>query len=125
MTSRRQDVGARLGSRPAHGPPRGVAHGSPHRRASITRQHSLRVAFITGAQEAGVPLEDMQNAAGHMLTLARHAATTGGHSLDRHARRTAVTAWLNGQAMTHSYLRPKVSVGQSARGQLNRIGAIR
>jgi site-specific recombinase XerD len=27
--------------------------------------NSLRVAFITGAREAGVPLEDIQDAAGH------------------------------------------------------------
>ena len=27
--------------------------------------HSLRVASITGAREAGVPLEDVQDAAGH------------------------------------------------------------
>lgn len=27
--------------------------------------HSLRVAFITGTREAGVPLEDVQDAAGH------------------------------------------------------------
>jgi len=40
------------------------------RRASLDgvreiRPHSLRVAFITGTREAGVPLEDVQDAAGH------------------------------------------------------------
>jgi hypothetical protein len=40
------------------------------RRASLDgaaeiRPHSLRVAFITGAREAGVRLEDVQDAAGH------------------------------------------------------------
>ena len=33
--------------------------------AGEIRPHSLRVAFITGAREAGVPLEDVQDAAGH------------------------------------------------------------
>jgi integrase/recombinase XerD len=33
--------------------------------AGEIRPRSLRVAFITGAREAGVPLEDVQDAAGH------------------------------------------------------------
>jgi integrase len=33
--------------------------------AGEVRPHSLRVAFITGARKAGVPLEDVQDAAGH------------------------------------------------------------
>lgn len=33
--------------------------------AAGIRPHSLRVAFITGARKAGVPLEDVQDAAGH------------------------------------------------------------
>lgn len=33
--------------------------------AGEIRPHSLRMALMTGAREAGVPLEDVQNAAGH------------------------------------------------------------
>ncbi|MBV8995596.1 MAG: site-specific integrase [Pseudonocardiales bacterium] len=42
----------------------------PARRASLDgtaeiRPHLLRVALITGAREAAIPLEDVQDAAGH------------------------------------------------------------
>ncbi len=57
------------------------------------RPHSLRVAFITGAREVRVPLEDVQDAAEHAdpWTTHRH---DGRHSLDRHAS-YALTAWLD------------------------------
>lgn len=58
--------------------------------------HSLRVAFITGAREAGVPLEDVQDAAGHADPRTTRRYDRGRHSLDRHAS-YAVTAWLTGQ----------------------------
>ena len=68
------------------------------RRASLDgageiRPHSLRVAFITGAREAGVPLEDVQDAAGHADPRTTRRYDRGRHSLDRHAS-YAVTAWL-------------------------------
>ena len=71
------------------------------RRASLDgageiRPHSLRVAFITGAREAGVPLEDVQDAAGHADPRTTRRYDRGRHSLDRHAS-YAVTAWLTGQ----------------------------
>ena len=71
------------------------------RRASLDgageiRPHSLRVAFITGAREAGVPLEDVQDAAGHADPRTTRRYDRGRHSLDRHAS-YAVTAWLAGQ----------------------------
>jgi len=56
--------------------------------------HSLRVAFITGAREAGVPLEDVQDAAGHADPRTTRRYDRGRHSLDRHAS-YAVTAWLS------------------------------
>jgi integrase/recombinase XerD len=59
--------------------------------------HSLRVAFITGAREAGVPLEDVQDAAGHADPRTTRRYDRGRHSLDRHAS-YAMTAWLSGQA---------------------------
>jgi integrase/recombinase XerD len=70
------------------------------RRASLDgaadiRPHSLRVAFITGAREAGVPLEDVQDAAGHADPRTTRRYDRGRHSLDRHAS-YAVTAWLDG-----------------------------
>jgi integrase/recombinase XerD len=68
------------------------------RRASLDgageiRPHSLRVAFITGAREAGVPLEDVQDAAGHADPRTTRRYDRGRHSLDRHAS-YALTAWL-------------------------------
>jgi len=70
------------------------------RRASLDgageiRPHSLRVAFITGAREAGVPLEDVQDAAGHADPRTTRRYDHGRHSLDRHAS-YALTAWLDG-----------------------------
>jgi integrase/recombinase XerD len=70
------------------------------RRASLDgaaeiRPHSLRVAFITDAREAGVPLEDVQDAAGHADPRTTRRYDRGRHSLDRHAS-YAVTAWLDG-----------------------------
>ena len=41
--------------------------------AGEIRPASLRVAFITGAREAGVPLEDVQDAAGHADPRTRRA----------------------------------------------------
>jgi integrase/recombinase XerD len=55
--------------------------------------HSLRVAFITGAREAGVPLEDVQDAVGHADPRTTRRYDRGRHSLDRHAA-YAVTTWL-------------------------------
>ena len=71
------------------------------RRASLDgaaeiRPHSLRVAFITGAREAGVPLEDVQDAAGHADPRTTRRYDRGRHSLDRHAS-YAVTSWLADQ----------------------------
>jgi integrase/recombinase XerD len=65
--------------------------------ATEIRPHSLRVAFITGAREAGVPLEDVQDAAGHADPRTTRRYDRGRHSLDRHAS-YAVTAWLDGAA---------------------------
>lgn len=56
--------------------------------------HSLRVAFITGAREAGVALEDVQDAAGHADPRTTRRYDRGRHSLDRHAA-YAVTGWLD------------------------------
>jgi site-specific recombinase XerD len=72
------------------------------RRASLDgageiRPHSLRVAFITGAREAGVPLEDVQDAAGHADPRTTRRYDRGRHSLDRHAS-YAVTSWLSASA---------------------------
>jgi integrase/recombinase XerD len=70
------------------------------RRASLDgaaeiRPHSRRVAFITGAREAGVPLEDVQDAAGHADPRTTRRYDRGRHSLDRHAS-YVVTAGLDG-----------------------------
>jgi site-specific recombinase XerD len=65
--------------------------------AGEIRPHSLRVFFITGAREAGVPLEDVQDAAGHADPRTTRRYDRGRHSLDRHAS-YAVTAWLDGRA---------------------------
>jgi integrase/recombinase XerD len=62
--------------------------------AADIRPHSLRVAFITGAREAGVPLEDVQDAAGHADPRTTRRYDRARHSLDRHAA-YAITSWLN------------------------------
>jgi integrase len=61
--------------------------------AGEIRPHSLRVTFITGAREAGAPLEDVQDAAGHADPRTTRRYDRGRHSLDRHAS-YAVTSWL-------------------------------
>src|SRR5205085_2352556 len=63
--------------------------------AAEIRPHSLRVAFITGAREAGVPLEDVQDAAGHADPRTTRRYDRGRHSPDRHAS-YALTACLDG-----------------------------
>jgi integrase/recombinase XerD len=55
------------------------------------------VAFITGAWEADVPLEDVQDAAGRAHPRQTRWYDRGRHSLDRHAS-SALTAWLSRQA---------------------------
>jgi integrase/recombinase XerD len=63
--------------------------------AAEIRPHSLRVFFITGAGEAGVALEDVQDAAGHADPRTTRRYDRGRHSLDRHAS-YALTSWLDG-----------------------------
>lgn len=55
--------------------------------------HSMRVSFITGARDAGVPLEDVQDAAGHADPRTTRRYDRGRHSLDRHAA-YAMTSWI-------------------------------
>jgi integrase/recombinase XerD len=62
--------------------------------------HSLRVAFITGARDAGVPLEDVQDAAGHADPRTTRRYDRGRHSLDRHAA-YAVAGWISHQEQTN------------------------
>ncbi len=62
--------------------------------AGEIRPHSLRVAFVTGAREAGVALEDVQDAAGHADPRTTRRYDRGRYSLDRHAA-YALTAWLD------------------------------
>ena len=57
--------------------------------------HSLRVAFIIGAREADVPLEDVQDAAGHAHPRTTRRCDRGRYSLDRHAS-YAVTSGAGG-----------------------------
>lgn len=72
---------------------RRLAHRAGLESAGALSPHSLRVAFITGAREAGVPLEDVQDAAGHADPRTTRRYDRGRHSLDRHAT-YALTAWL-------------------------------
>jgi integrase/recombinase XerD len=50
------------------------------------------------AREAGVPLEDVQDAAGHADPRTTRRYDRGRHSLDRHAS-YAVTSWLAEQSI--------------------------
>lgn len=51
--------------------------------ASLLSPHSLRHAFATNAREAGVPLEDVQDAMGHADPRTTRRYDTDRHSLDR------------------------------------------
>jgi integrase/recombinase XerD len=67
------------------------------RRAGINKHlspHSLRHSFITAALDAGVPLRDVQDAAGHADPRTTRRYDRARHSLDRHAT-YAVAAYLS------------------------------
>ena len=66
--------------------------------------HSLRVAFIIGAREADVPLEDVQDAAGHAHPRTTRRCDRGRYLLDRHAS-YAVTSWPGGADRGNAGLR--------------------
>jgi integrase/recombinase XerD len=55
--------------------------------------HMLRHTFVTLALDAGVPLRDVQDAAGHADPSTTRRYDRGRHSLDRHATYTLAT-WL-------------------------------
>lgn len=58
------------------------------RRAGVEHRvspHSLRHTFVTAALDAGVPLRDVQDAAGHADPRTTRRYDRGRHSLDRHA----------------------------------------
>jgi len=68
------------------------------RRAGITKRvgpHALRRGFVTAALDAGVPLRDVQDAAGHRDPRTTRCYDSGRQSLDRHAT-YAVAAYLAG-----------------------------
>lgn len=52
--------------------------------------HSLRHTFVTLSREAGVPLEDVQDAAGHADPRTTRRYDRGRHNLDRHPAYTLV-----------------------------------
>jgi integrase len=87
-------TGHRMGQPEAWRTVRRIARRAELDGAGEIRPHSLRVAFITGAREAGVPLEDVQDAAGHADPRTTRRYDRGRHSLDRHAAH-AVSAWLD------------------------------
>jgi len=88
-------TGRRMGQPEAWRMVRRIARRAELDGAGEIRPHSLRVAFITGARDAGVPLEDVQDAAGHADPRQTRRYDRSRHSLDRHAS-YAVTAWLDG-----------------------------
>jgi site-specific recombinase XerD len=57
--------------------------------------HSLRHSFVTAALDAGVPLRDVQDAAGHADPRTTRRYDRARHNLDR-AATYAVTAFLSG-----------------------------
>jgi integrase/recombinase XerD len=86
-------AGKRMGQPEAWKMVRRIARRASLDGAGEISPHSLRVAFITGAREAGVPLEDVQDAAGHADPRTTRRYDRGRHSLDRHAS-YGLTAWL-------------------------------
>jgi site-specific recombinase XerD len=63
--------------------------------ASKLNPHSLRHSFVTAALDAGVPLRDVQDAAGHADPRTTRRYDRARHNLDR-AATYAVTAFLAG-----------------------------
>jgi integrase/recombinase XerD len=61
----------------------------------VVSPHSLRHGFVTAALDAGVPLRDVQDAAGHADPRTTRRYDRGRHSLDRAATYT-VAAYLAG-----------------------------
>ena len=53
--------------------------------------HSLRHGFVTAALDAGVPLRDVQDAAGHADPRTTRRYDRGRHSLDRAATYTVAS----------------------------------
>lgn len=62
--------------------------------AGTLNPHALRHAFVTAALEAGVPLHEVQDAAGHADPGTTQGYNRARHNLDRHAT-YAVTAFLS------------------------------
>lgn len=87
-------TGRRMGQPEAWRAVRRIARRAELDGSGEIRPHSLRVAFITGAREAGVPLEDVQDAAGHLDPRSTRRYDRGRHSLDRHAA-YAVAGWIS------------------------------
>lgn len=54
-------------------------------RSKPVHPHELRASFITLGMDAGVPLRDVQDAAGHANPATTRRYDRGRHSLDRHA----------------------------------------
>ena len=52
--------------------------------AAVITPHSFRHTFITEALAAGVPLQDVQDAAGHTDPRTTRRYDHGRHNLDRH-----------------------------------------
>ena len=65
----------------------------PHRARDI-HPHDLRHGFVTMALDAGVPLRDVQDSAGHASADTTRRYDRNRNSLDRHATYT-LTAWLS------------------------------
>lgn len=61
--------------------------------AASINPHSLRHSFVTAALESGVPLHEVQDAAGHADPGTTQGYNGARHNLDRHAT-YAVTAFL-------------------------------
>jgi integrase/recombinase XerD len=65
--------------------------------ADALSPHSFRHVFVTAALNAGVSLQDVQDAAGHADPRTTRRYDRARHSLDRHAT-YAAAAWLAGGA---------------------------
>ncbi|MGH3352304.1 MAG: tyrosine-type recombinase/integrase [Nocardioides sp.] len=77
-TARRWDQGATYKTIQSLARRAGIEH------ADRLSPHSLRHTFVTLAREAGVPLEDVQDAAGHADPRTTRRYDRGRHNLDRH-----------------------------------------
>jgi integrase len=81
----------RCAANETHGQRPGLTRSAALPAADRLNPHSLRHTFVTTALDAGVPLRDVQDAAGHADPRTTRRYDRARHNLDRHATYTVTT----------------------------------